>query len=88
MVAPQPAVAYVQPPVTYVPSSTVYVIPDTQTQNYYAYYYRPYPGGYYPCYTAPYYYGGCRPSVSFAIGYGGGHWGGYYRAGFHGSWYH
>jgi hypothetical protein len=83
------------PPVTYVPaqSSTVYVIPDTQTYNYYANSYRPYYGGYYyPCYS-PAYYNGCYPSVSFAFGFGGGYRGGYYRGGwggYHGGggWHH
>jgi hypothetical protein len=88
VVAP-PAVTYVQP------ASTVYVVPDTQTYNYYAYAYRPYYGGYYyyPCYRPSYYYGGCYPSVSFAIGFGGGYRGGYYRGGwggYHGGsgWHH
>jgi hypothetical protein len=69
VVAP-PAVTYVQT----VPSSTVYVIPDTQTYRYYDWYYSPYP-----------YYGGCYwtyPVVSFSFGWGGYH-GGYYRGGWH-----
>ena len=68
-----------QPAVTYVPaqSSTVYVIPDTQTYNYYAYGYRPYYGGYYPCY----------PSVSFGFGFGGGYRGGYYHGGYRGGYH-
>jgi hypothetical protein len=88
------ATVVTQPAVTYVPapSSTVYVIPDTQTYNYYAYAYRPYYGGYYyPCYR-PVYYNRCNPSVSFAIGFGGGYrggwsggWGGGYRDGYHGG---
>ena len=95
-----PTATVVAPPVTYVPaqSSTVYVIPDTQTYNYYATAYRPYYGGYYyPCYS-PVYYSGCYPSVSLAIGFGGGYrggyygggWGGGYRGGYHGGggWHH
>jgi hypothetical protein len=83
----QPTVTYVQT----VPSSTVYVIPDTQTYQYYNNYYPAY--GYYP------YYGRwCYPAVSFSFGFGGGYrggyyhggWGGGYRAGYHGggSWHH
>lgn len=75
-------VAYVQTMPAYVPSSTVYIIPDTQTYNYYAYYHRPY---YYP-YVSPY-YGWCYPGVSVSLGFGGG-WGGYYHSGFHGGWHH
>ena len=43
--------AVAQPTVTYetVPSSTVYVMPDTQTYNYDAYYYQPYYYPYYSC---------------------------------------
>jgi hypothetical protein len=73
--------AVAQPTVTYVPtapSSTVYVIPDTQTYNYDAYYYQPY---YYP-----YYGGGCYPAVSFSYGFGGGYRGGYYRGGWGGGY--
>ena len=72
----QPTVTYVQT----VPSSTVYVIPDTQTFNYDAYYYQPY---YYPYYGGWYY-----PPVSFSFGFGGGYrggWGGGYRGGYHGG---
>jgi hypothetical protein len=73
-------VTYVQP----VPSSTVYVIPDTQTYNYDAYYYQPY---YYPYYGGWYY-----PPVSFSFGFGGGYrggWGGYHGGwgGYHGGWH-
>jgi hypothetical protein len=71
--------ATVQPTVTYqtVPSSTVYVIPDTQS-----YYYQPY---YYGYYGWPY------PAVSLSFGFGG--WGGYHGyhggGGFHGGgWHH
>ena len=81
-----PATAVVaQPSVTYVPApvSTVYVIPDTQTYNYYAYGYRPYYGGYYyPCYRPVYY---SYPGVSLSFGFGGGYyhggWGGYHGGG-------
>jgi hypothetical protein len=66
----QPTATYVQT----VPSSTVYVIPDTQTYNYDAYYYQPY---YYPYYGGWYY-----PPVTFSFGFGGGYRGGYY----HGGW--
>jgi hypothetical protein len=66
----QPTVTYVQT----VPSSAVYVIPDTQTYQYYNNYYQPY---YYPYYGGWYY-----PPVSFSFGFGGGYRGGYY----HGGW--
>lgn len=79
------ATVVAQPTVTYIPASSVYVIPDTQTYNYYACSYRPCGGYYYSGYQ-PVYYGGYYPSVSFAIGYGGGHWGGHYRTGYHGGW--
>jgi hypothetical protein len=69
----QPTVSYVQT----VPSSTVYVMPDTQTYYYDAYYVRPY---YYPYYAWPY------PAVSFSFGYGGGFYGGF-RGGFHGAYH-
>jgi len=64
-----PAVSYVQA----VPSSTVYVIPDTQTYQYDAWYYGGYPyyGGYYD-------YG--WPAVSLSFG-----WGGHYGGGWHGG---
>ncbi len=77
-----------QPSVDYAPApaSTVYVIPDTQTYNYYAYGYRPYSGGYYyPCYRPVYY---SYPGVSLSFGFGGGYrggWGGGYRGGYHGG---
>jgi len=76
--------AVAQPTVTYetVPSSTVYVMPDTQTYDYDNYYYQPY---YYPYYAAPF------PAVSFSFGFGGGgfrgrgfHGGGFHGGGFHG----
>jgi hypothetical protein len=75
-----------QPTVTYVetvPSSTVYVVPDTQTYYYnnWLYYHSPY-YGYYPAYYWPY------PAVSVSFGWGG-YWGGY-RGGWHGGggWHH
>ncbi|HVU07074.1 MAG TPA: hypothetical protein VHG89_00865 [Verrucomicrobiae bacterium] len=78
-VAAQTPNAVVAPAVTYVqtvPTSSVYIIPDTQTYNYYANYYRPY--YYYPYY--PY------PAVNFSFGWGGGWrggYGGYHRGGWH-----
>ena len=91
------SMAAAQPTATCVrtaPSSTVYVIPDTQTYNYDAYYYQPY---YYPYYGGWYY-----PAVSLSFGFGGGYRGGYYRGGwgggsrggyhvgggYHGGWHH
>ena len=83
----QTSTAVAQPTVTYVqtvPSSSVYVIPDTQTYNYDAYYYQPY---YYPYYAWPY------PAVSLSFGFGGRWGGGYYHGGGfhgggHGGWHH
>jgi len=77
----QTSTAIAQPTVTYVqnvPSSSVYVIPDTQTYNYDAYYYQPY---YYPAYG---YYG--YPAVSLSFGFGN-RWGGggWHGGGFHGG---
>ncbi len=86
-VVAQPTVTYVQPAPAYVPSSTVYVIPDTQTYRYYNNYYYP-SYGYYP------YYGGWNyPAVTFSFGFGGGyyHGGGYYggyHGGYHGGGWH
>ena len=79
----QTSTAVAQPTVTYqtVPSSSVYVIPDTQTY-YYDTYYQPY---YYP------YYGYCYPypAVSLSFGFGGRWGGGYYHGGgFHGGGWH
>ena len=70
---PPPAVSYAQT----APPQTVYVIPDTQTYDYYSYYY-PY---YYPYYG---YYG--WPAVSLSFGWGG-YYGGYrgYYGGYHGG---
>jgi hypothetical protein len=79
-----PAMTYVQQTV---PSSTVYIIPDTQTYRYNAWYYGGYPYHSYPAYG---YYG--YPAVSFSFGFGN-HWGGYHGGGFHGGgfgggWHH
>jgi len=86
----QTSTAVAQPTVTYVqsvPTSSVYVIPDTQTYNYDAYYYQPY---YYPTYG--YYYPYPAVSLSFGIGgrLGGGfHGGGGFRGGgFHAGGWH
>ena len=80
-VVAQPAVTYVQTAPAYVPSSMVYVIPDTQTYQYYNNYYQP-AYGYYPYYGGWYY-----PPVSFSFGFGGGYRGGYYHGGgFRGGW--
>jgi len=80
--------AVAQPTVTYttVPSSSVYVVPDTQTYQYDTYY-QPY---YYPYYG---YNGWAYPGVSLSFGFGGGYHGGYYHGGgfrgggFHGGWH-
>ena len=83
-VVAQPAVTYVQTAPAYVPSSTVYVIPDTQTYRYYNNYYQP-SYGYYP-----YYSGWGYPAVSFSFGFGGGYrggWGGGYRGGYSGGYH-
>ncbi len=76
-VVAEPSVSYVQT----APPQTVYVIPDTQTYDYYANY--PY---YYPYYG---YYGWPYPAVSFSFGWGG-YYGGGYRGGWHGGggWQH
>jgi hypothetical protein len=78
-----PTATVVTQPTTYVQpasSSTVYVIPDTQTYNYYGYYYRPY---YYPYYYPYYGYYGYYgwPAVSLSFGYYGGYRGGWYGGG-------
>jgi hypothetical protein len=76
--APQPAVTYVETAPAYVPSSTVYVIPDTQTYRYNAWYY-----GYRP-YSYAGYYGYSYPGLSFSFGWSGnygGYHGGAYRVG-------
>jgi hypothetical protein len=72
VVAP-PATTYVQT----VPSSTVYVVPGTQSYYYSPYYYSPY---YYPYYGYDWW---PFPAISFSFGYGGGRWGGY-----HGGYHH
>jgi hypothetical protein len=82
-----PAVTYVQQTV---PSSTVYIIPDTQTYRYDAWYYGGYPYRGYPAYGYYGYYG--YPAVSFSFGFGN-HWGGYHGGGFrgggfNGGWHH
>jgi uncharacterized membrane protein YgcG len=77
-----PTVTYVQQTV---PSSTVYIIPDTQTYRYNAWYYGSYPYYGYPAYG---YYGNYGyPAVSFSFGFGN-HWGGYRGGGYHGGGYH
>jgi hypothetical protein len=79
----QPTATYVQTAPAYAPSSSVYVMPDTQSYNYYAYPYYPY-YGYYG-------YGWPYPAVSLSFGFGGyrgGYWGGYrggYGGGFRGG---
>ncbi|MGH7953340.1 MAG: hypothetical protein ACREFE_15705 [Limisphaerales bacterium] len=77
--AVQTSTTVAQPTYETVPSSSVYVIPDTQTYNYDSYYYQPY---YYPYYG----YGWSYPAVSFSFGFHGGYRGGYYHGGgFHGG---
>lgn len=75
--APASTANYVQTAPASVPTSTVYVMPDTQTYDYYSYYYHPY----YPYY--PYNYYGW-PAVSLSFGWGG-RWGGGYNGGWHGG---
>jgi uncharacterized membrane protein YgcG len=78
----QTSTAVAQPTVTYVqtvPTSSAYVIPDTQTYNYDAYYYQPY---YYPYYAWPY------PAVSLSFGFGNRWGGGWHGSGFHGGGFH
>ena len=73
--ATAPTVTYVQQTV---PSSTVYIIPDTQTYRYDAWYY-----GYRP-YSYAGYYGYSYPGISLSFGWGGnygGYHGGAYRGG-------
>jgi hypothetical protein len=69
-----PAATYAAP----AQSSTVYVIPDTQTYRYNAWYYGATPYYYYPYYSG--YYG--WPAVSLSFG-----WGSYNYSGYHGSSY-
>jgi hypothetical protein len=89
--ASEQSYAATAPPVTYVqqtvPSSTVYIIPDTQTYQYNAWYYGGSPYYSYPAYG---YYD--YPAVSLSFGFGG-HWGGYHGGGwrgggFNGGWHH
>jgi hypothetical protein len=78
----QASTTYAQPAATYAqtaPSSSVYVMPDTQTYYYNAYYAQPY---YYPYY--PYYYAWPYPAVSLSFGFGRGFYGGFHGGGFHG----
>jgi hypothetical protein len=77
--AAQPTATYVQTAPAYAPSSSVYVMPDTQSYNYYSYAYP-----YYPYYG---YYGYGWPAVSLSFGYYGGYRGGYYYGGYHGGYY-
>jgi hypothetical protein len=88
----QPEAMYYQVAPIYVPSSSVYVIPDTQTARYYAYSYNPYYGGrsyldYQPSYFGSYIYYGSRPYYGnrvITIGRGGGYGsGGNFRGGWH-----
>jgi len=91
----QPVGAVVQPAPVCVPSSTVYVIPDTQAYRHNSGYYNSY-CGYYPCYSPYTCHSGGFPVVSFSVGFGGGYHGGYfhggwsggYRSGFHGGGWH
>lgn len=79
----QPAVTYVET----VPSSSVYIIPDTQTYRYnnWFYYHSPY-YSYYPYYRS--YWPPSSVSVSYIghrgwVGYRGGYHSGWYSGGFH-----
>ncbi len=77
-----PPVATSQPVATYaapVQSSTVYVIPDTQTYRYNTWYYGATPYYYYPYYGG--YYNGW-PALSLSFG-----WGSYNYSGYHGGYY-
>ena len=79
-----PPTAYIQT----VPSSTVYIIPDTQTYRYNSWYYGGYPYSYYDYYPYGYYGYYDYPAVSFSFGFGN-RWGGYRDGGWHGGggWY-
>jgi hypothetical protein len=82
MTQPEAPSFYVDP--IYVTSSSVYVIPDTQTYMYNAHTYQPYYGGRsYLGYRPDKYY--CQGThYSFGAGYGGGRGGGgHYRGGWH-----
>jgi uncharacterized membrane protein YgcG len=84
--APQPAVTYVETTPAYVPSSTVYVIPDTQTYQYDAWYYGGYPYYSYRPYSGYYGYYGSYPALSLSFGWGG-NYGGGYHGGYNGGWH-
>jgi len=84
--APQPAVTYVETTPAYVPSSTVYVIPDTQTYRYDAWFYGGYPYYGYRPYSGYYGYSGSYPALSFSFGWGG-NYGGGYHGGYNGGWH-
>jgi hypothetical protein len=77
-----PSVTYVQQTV---PSSTVYVIPDTQTYQYDAWYYGGSPYYSYPYYGGYGYYG--WPAVSLSFGWGGYNHGGSYHGGYYGGYH-
>ena len=82
----QTSTATAPPTVTYVqtvPTSTVYVVPDTQTYYYNNWLYSRSPSyyGYYPYYGNYWSY----PALSVSFGWGGG-WGGY-RGGYRGGWH-
>jgi hypothetical protein len=80
-VSTAPAVTYVQQTV---PSSTVYIIPDTQTYQYNAWYYGDYPYYGYRPYSGYYNYYGSYPGVSLSFGFGN-RWGGFHDGGFRGG---
>jgi hypothetical protein len=84
--APQPAVTYVETTPAYVPSSTVYIIPDTQTYRYDAWFYGGYPYYGYRPYSGYYGYYGSYPALSFSFGWGG-NYGGGYHGGYNGGWH-
>ncbi|HEV2438046.1 MAG TPA: hypothetical protein VG077_18785 [Verrucomicrobiae bacterium] len=76
----QPAVTYVQT----VPTSTVYVVPDTQTYYYNNWLYSRSPYYYFGNYPS---YGYCWPYSAVSVSYGwGGGWGGYW-GGYRGGWH-
>jgi hypothetical protein len=80
-VSTAPALTYVQQTV---PSSTVYIIPDTQTYQYNAWYYGDYPYYGYRPYSGYYNYYGSYPGVSLSFGFGN-RWGGFHDGGFRGG---
>ena len=88
-VVTQPESEVYQVPPIYVPSSSVYVIPDSQTYRYYAYTYQPYYGGrnylgyYRPHYYGSYVYYGSRPYYGNRVVHVGRGGGGNYRGGWH-----